>query len=273
MADDLPDYEPMLDAYHRAFAAELRSMIAVLPIGPGMKVLDVASGDGAYASWLAERVGPSGLVVAEDVDPRYVELVSRRTADAPGAPILPVVAGLEHLPFPRGHFDLAWCAQSFFSLPDPAAATRRMVEAVRPGGVVAVLEDDTLHRVLLPWPVELELAVRVAERDALAEESANHPKFYVGRRLRPILEEAGLVDVQKRTFATDRHAPMDEDVKIYLRGYLAEIAERVRPRLKGRLRADFEALVDESGPSALLNWPDLSITLLDHLVWGTKPPA
>jgi hypothetical protein len=56
----IPGYAPALAAYHRAFAEELQSMIAELPIGAGDRVLDVACGDGSYSGWLAEHVGPSG---------------------------------------------------------------------------------------------------------------------------------------------------------------------------------------------------------------------
>jgi hypothetical protein len=47
MADDLPDYQPLLGAYHAAYADELRSMVAALPIRPGSVVADIACGDGS----------------------------------------------------------------------------------------------------------------------------------------------------------------------------------------------------------------------------------
>src|SRR4051812_1594724 len=64
MADHLPDYQPLLGAYHAAYADELRAMIADLPIRPGAIVADIACGDGSYSRWLSER---SARVVAVDV--------------------------------------------------------------------------------------------------------------------------------------------------------------------------------------------------------------
>ena len=81
----LPDYEPLLAAYHRAFAVELRAMVACLPIREGDRVVELACGDGAYSPWLAHRVGPSGVVVAVDVSPAYLRVaraVSSTTAFA-----------------------------------------------------------------------------------------------------------------------------------------------------------------------------------------------
>ena len=62
-ANQLPGYARMLDAYHRSRAAELRAIIATLPLRPHSRVLDVACGDGCYTHWLAERAGhyPSEL--------------------------------------------------------------------------------------------------------------------------------------------------------------------------------------------------------------------
>jgi cyclopropane fatty-acyl-phospholipid synthase-like methyltransferase len=74
----VPPYEAMLDAYHRAFATELRAMIAGLPIEAGQTILDLACGDGVYSPWLAERVGPSGRVVAVDRVREYLAIAREK---------------------------------------------------------------------------------------------------------------------------------------------------------------------------------------------------
>src|SRR5277367_2993786 len=42
-------------------------------VQPGWRCLEVGAGRGSMAVWLAERVGPSGHVVATDVDVGYLE--------------------------------------------------------------------------------------------------------------------------------------------------------------------------------------------------------
>ena len=189
----LPSYEPMLAAYHRAFAVELRAMVGVLPIAEGQSVLDMACGDGVYSPWLAERVGASGRVVAVDVRGEYLELARKHAASSPGSGIIEFqAASIDALPFPDHSFDLCWCAQSLYSLPDPVEALGHLCRVTKPGGVVAVLEGDTLHRVILPWRVDLELAVQAAERVALKKKSDKPGRYYVGRQLRRVCREAGL---------------------------------------------------------------------------------
>src|SRR3954471_843716 len=73
-ADQLPGYARMLDAYHRSRAAELRAIIATLPLRPDSRVLDVACGDGCYSHWLAER---PGQVIGMDWCAAYLDLALR----------------------------------------------------------------------------------------------------------------------------------------------------------------------------------------------------
>ena len=70
----------MLDAFHRAFAGELRGMVDTLPIEAGQSVLDMACGDGVYTPWLAERVGVRGRVAAVDVLAEYLERARKKVA-------------------------------------------------------------------------------------------------------------------------------------------------------------------------------------------------
>jgi ubiquinone/menaquinone biosynthesis C-methylase UbiE len=268
MASKLPGYQPMLAAYHRAFAVELRGIVHALPIREGQSVLDMACGDGAYEPWLAECAGPEGRVVAVDRSPDYLDVA--REAN-PGGSVEFVCAPIEALPFPDGTFDLCWCAQSLYSLPDPLEALRHMLRVTKPGGFVAVLEADSLHHVILPWPVEVELAVRAAELRALAEESERPRKFYVGRDLRSVFRRAGLIDFAFRTFAHDRSAPLGSDERLYLAEQLRRLSERVAGHLEGEVRRKFEVLADPASGASLLDDLDLTATFIDRLAWGRKP--
>src|SRR5262245_13892844 len=128
--DELPGYAQMLAAYHRSRAAELRAIIATLPLGADSRVLDVACGDGCYRNWLADR---AGKVVGVDLCASYLDrAVRHHTAAVCAARLSFGRSDAARLPFIDGSFDLVWCAQSFFSLPDPLTALREMVRVTRP---------------------------------------------------------------------------------------------------------------------------------------------
>ena len=109
---------------------------------------------------------------------------------------------------------------------------RHLVRVTKPGGVVAVLEGDTLHHVILPLPIEVELAVRSAELHFLAEKSDHPQKFYVARHLSRVCRAAGLEKIESRTFATDRAAPLSgTNERTFFTEYLRDLSHRVAAHL------------------------------------------
>src|SRR4051812_8034249 len=268
---DLPDYAPMLAAYHRAHAAELRSMVGDLPVQAGDCVLDMPCGDGVYTVLLAEKVGSSGCVVGVDLSTSYLAM-SRNRADqsAMAARTRFQVGDIASLPFDDNTFDLIWCAQSMYSLPDPLDALREMRRVVRPGGTVSVFEDDTLHQVLLPWPVELELAVRQAQLRSMDSRATAASKFFIGRDLRSTLAAAGLRNTIVTPYTSIRHAPLSADERTYLAWYFAVLSSHARPYLKPDMDVWFERLLDSTSTTYLLDQPDFYVLYIDMVARGVK---
>lgn len=262
----IPAYAPMLAAYHRAHAAELRSIIATLPLAPSDILLDAACGDGAHSRWLSERLA-GGRVFGVDICEGYLQVARQLVADGPGAAAsVGFCAGaVERLPFADNSVDLAWCAHSLYSLPDPIAALGELRRVVRPGGHVAVLEQDTLHRFMLPWPAELELRIQQAQLEALRRQPNGPAKYFAGRRLGKLLADAALSTCSVRSFCCLRAAPLDPDERYYLDALLAELREKAGPYLPKRDRAAFEALVDPASDQYLPQRADFHVTYLDVL--------
>src|SRR5205807_1664056 len=134
-----------------------------------------------------------------------------------------------------------------------------------------VLENDTLHQLLLPWPDHLEIALRTAEFVALSEQSARAYKYYVGRRLPAVFAAAGLEPCGFRTQCIDRQAPLDADLERFLQSYLARLSDRVAPYLSAALAREFAELIDPSSPSYLLRQPHVTLTWLNMLACGRRP--
>ena len=103
-----------------------------LGVTDGWRCLEVGAGHGSVARWLADRVGPSGSVVAADIDARFLtglpDNVDVRELDIRDQDLEP-------------EFDLAHCRALLMHLPDPDALAR-IVAALRPGGVLLVEEGD-----------------------------------------------------------------------------------------------------------------------------------
>ena len=230
---ELPSYAAALSAFHRCAAPALRQIVQSLPISPGMRVLDAPCGDGTYLPWLRERVGKEGGVVGADRSRAYLDVAKRHA----GADAELVQASFDELPSP---FDFVWCAHSLYSLPDPAAALAALRKVLRRGGQIGIVENDSFHHWLLPWPVELELAVKRAQLAALSATTPHWTKAYVGRNLGPLLRDAGFEDIAIRTVSVDHHSPLSDDERLVLRDYLAGLRKLTWERLDAAARASFE---------------------------------
>lgn len=269
--DALPAYADMLAAYHRAHSEHLRSIIAALPIQGGERILDMACGDGCFTLWLAERTGVQGTVVGADIAPAFLKLARQRLAVTPYAGSVDFQqASIDQLPFTAGSFDLVWCAQSLYSLPDPVAALHALAQVVRPGGTVAVLENDTLHHILLPWPPELELAVRQAQLRSLAADYGATGKFFAGRNFGTLFAAADLNECVVVPFSTTRRAPLSADERRYLLNYVDDLRRRTAPYLEPAARRAFDLLLDPQSPTFMFDQAGFHVTYLDLLAYGKR---
>jgi SAM-dependent methyltransferase len=251
----LPSYAPALAAFHRACARPLRRIVDALPIAPGARVLDTPCGDGTYLSWLAERVGPEGHVFGVDRSRAYLDAARHGVASSSGlaSRVHLIVGEMQRLPFADESFDFVWCAHSLYSLSDPATVLAELKRVVRRGGSLGVLENDSFHHWLLPWPVELELAVRRAQLVRLEGQTRTWRKHYAGRGLSTLLAEAELADIEVVTHTIDHAAPLDVDERALILDYLAGLRELTAPVLDGDTRAGLDAFIDGRGgePAAI----------------------
>ena len=110
------------------------ALVTALGIGPGTRVLDVATGSGAVALRAAER---GATVTAVDIAPELVEC-ARRAADDAGLCVDFRVADAERLPFPPRSFDAVASAQGVVFAADPQAVARELARVCRPDGMLGL---------------------------------------------------------------------------------------------------------------------------------------
>lgn len=162
-----------------------------LGIGAGMRCWEVGAGGPSVPEGLAARVGPGGSVVATDIDTSWVR-------DAAGGVIEVRRHDVAADPPPPGPFDLVHARLVLVHVTDRAEAVRRMVSALRPGGLLLLEDADPgLQPLLCPDESgpEQRLANRLRSgfRALMAERGAD---LAYGRTLPRVLREAGLEDVR-----------------------------------------------------------------------------
>lgn len=125
----------------RALAAEQAA------VGPGSRVLDVATGTGDLAIELARRVTPGGEVVGVDFAEGMLDRARAKAAHG-HAPVVPRFEWGDalDLQYLADAFDAATVGFGARNFDDLAGGLREMVRVVRPGGRVVVLEITTPTR-------------------------------------------------------------------------------------------------------------------------------
>jgi hypothetical protein len=146
-----------------------------------------------------------------------------------------------------------------------------MRRVVRPGGLVVVLENDSMHQLLLPWPVELELAVRRAELTACRKGEKKPDKYYNGRQLGFLMEKAGLAPIRYRTYCSDRRPPLSEAEREFLELYFERIRRMTGKFLSQRDRVRLKRMTDPRSAKYLPNQDWFHVTWLDTVCWGFRP--
>lgn len=270
--DDLPDYAEDLHLFHLSFEKELTALVERVPLRPTDRVVDVGCGDGFYVTRFAQRLRSLGSVVGLDVNEAFLELARRRTASPGSAEMRWIQADLNKAAAAVGEpCDVVWCAQSLYTFSEPESALRSMARLVRPGGIVAVLENDTLHQLLMPWSSRMEMAIRVAEREAFERESPHPGKYYVGRRLPATLAAAGLEPLGYFTQSIDRTAPLGENLERFLQSYLMKLLAYTGAYLSNEMRDELRDLLRPDGERYLLRQPHFTMTWLNFLAWARRP--
>lgn len=121
---------------------EARVVMALARIEPGMSVADIGAGEGYYTVRLAERVGPKGRVLAEDINRAANEKLGNRVMRE-GLENVSIKLGTEDDPnLPAASFDRIFLVHMYHEVTEPYAFLWRLRPALRKGGKVIVVDVD-----------------------------------------------------------------------------------------------------------------------------------
>jgi ubiquinone/menaquinone biosynthesis C-methylase UbiE len=149
-----------------------KTIVALLGVTPGIKVLDAGCGPGRLTLPLAEAVGKQGEVIALDIESQMLERV-RAKADAAGhRNITYLHAALGEGKLPRDYFDRSILVTVFGEIPDKVAALKEIYQALKPDGVLSITEV-----IFDPHFYQREAVLKVAEAAGFRE------KNFYGKKL------------------------------------------------------------------------------------------
>jgi len=111
-----------------------------LNLKPGMVVADIGAGVGYMSLRMARRVGPSGKVYANDLQPDMLDRLRQNAAKAGIANVVTVVGDVADPKLPANTIDLVLLVDVYHEFSQPQQMLRKIRETLKPDGRLVLLE-------------------------------------------------------------------------------------------------------------------------------------
>ncbi len=138
---------------------QIDRVMDLLGVGPGKAVADVGAGSGWFTVRAAARVGPGGVVYAEDINPKAIEYISQRAAREKLGNVRPVLGSVADANLPKNSVDAVLTLKTYHEFAQPIPLMEKLKLSLKPGAKVGIIDrngDGTDHGVM-PEVVEREM--------------------------------------------------------------------------------------------------------------------
>ena len=115
-------------------------LLAALDLKPGMQVADIGAGSGYYSWRIAERVAPSGRVLAVDVQPGMLAVLDRAMKQRGARNVVGVLGTTTDPRLPPAQVDLALMVDVYHEFDHPREMLDAITRALKPGGRIVFVE-------------------------------------------------------------------------------------------------------------------------------------
>jgi SAM-dependent methyltransferase len=121
---------------------QIDRVMDLLGITAGKNVADIGAGSGWFTVRAARRVGPTGAVIAEDINPMAIEYIGKRIAKEDLSNVRTVLGSADDPRLPGGSVDAVLMLKVYHEIAHPVAAMTALRSAVRQGGKVGIIDKN-----------------------------------------------------------------------------------------------------------------------------------
>jgi len=134
-----PENLGLLESPDRAAWQKPDQIMDALGVADGSTVADIGPGAGWFTIQLARRVGPNGVVYAEDVQRQMLEAIRRRVSRE-GLQNVQTVFGTSTEPkLPKGALDAILMVDVYSEVEQPVTFLRNLAVALKPNGRIGIV--------------------------------------------------------------------------------------------------------------------------------------
>ena len=111
-----------------------------LKIADGAVVADLGVGAGWFTVRLARRVGPNGIVYAEDVQSEMLQATERRVAREGLGNVRPILGTDDDPSLPHGQIDAVLMVDIYHEITDPVTLLANVARALKANGRIGIVD-------------------------------------------------------------------------------------------------------------------------------------
>ncbi|HEX8237628.1 MAG TPA: class I SAM-dependent methyltransferase [Abditibacteriaceae bacterium] len=130
------------DYPNRERTLQIEWVMDALKIGPGSVVGDIGAGGGWFTLHAARRVGPKGIVYAEEILPKYTEFIAQRARKAGLANVRTILGTTTDPKLPLNRCDAVLILNAYHEFDKPLAMLKKIRAGMKPNGRLAFIERD-----------------------------------------------------------------------------------------------------------------------------------
>lgn len=161
-----------LDRPEREAEEQPAKLMEALKLKPGMAAADVGAGSGFFTFRMAEAVGPTGKVLAVDIQPEMLAIIRKRAAERGLKNVQPVLGAITDPRLPPNGVDLILMVDVYHEFDHPWEMTQAMVRSLKRGGRLVFVE----YRMEDPG-VPIKLVHKMSEEQVRKEMSVQPLKW------------------------------------------------------------------------------------------------
>jgi SAM-dependent methyltransferase len=121
---------------------QIDRVMDLLGIVPGKNVADIGAGSGWFTVLAARRVGPTGAVLAEDINPLAIEYIGKRIAKEDLPNVRTVLGTPDDPGLPTGSANAVLLLKVYHEIAHPVPTMKVLQRALRPGAKVGIIDRN-----------------------------------------------------------------------------------------------------------------------------------
>jgi predicted methyltransferase len=121
---------------------QIDRVMDLLGITAGKNVADIGAGSGWFTVRAARRVGPTGAVIAEDINPLAIESIGKRVGKENLSNVRTVLGAPDDPRLPAGSVDAVLMLKVYHEIAHPVTTMKVLQRALRPGAKVGIIDKN-----------------------------------------------------------------------------------------------------------------------------------